>query len=315
MLSTVARHLRQLMDNSEMNDAFLLNNQTISFDRSSFQLISLPSAASQKTVAFVDGGQAEIASAANFTISFIRVFAQTFRGKEKINAKKAEFFLLTYALPHANDLWYQSVIFSQEEQLFSPKLLFVSSNDPLLKEGKERAPCSKIVSMARRFAELALASQLDTDFVVLDGTLDASYPHEEELLQRLGKNCSAVAKSSTLLTASGNSSTLLLHRHGPREPWVYPIDEVTSFVKLHPQAKHVFRFEGNQDVLPYLLLHSADAVFLGYPYGLLFADWLARVSNHEKKALSLRFLLDKENKGIVDYLTTLNAHAILDTIG
>src|SRR3989344_4755725 len=113
---------------------------------------------------------------------------------------------------------------------------------------------------------------------------------------------------------NGNSPAILLQKWVLAEPWVYPVTKITSFVKLHQRSRHVFRFEGNREVLPFLLPHAADALFLGYPYGLVFADAMARVSNQEQKSLFLRLVLNAENKEIRDYLSTQDAHAILDNL-
>jgi hypothetical protein len=107
----------------------------------------------------------------------------------------------------------------------------------------------------------------------------------------------------------------LLSKIGPRGCWSYFVENKTYFVKLHPLSKHVFRFEGDKEVLPELLNHSNDALFLGYPYSLIVADQLARVSNTEKQALRMNFLLRAENQEILEYLNTTNAHDILDSLG
>src|SRR3989344_846368 len=90
---------------------------------------------------------------------------------------------------------------------------------------------------------------------------------------------------------------------------------LTCLTKLRPAAKHVFRFEGNKEVLPYLPELSKDALFLGYPYGLILADKLARISHQEQKSLSLQLLLKSDSQMISQYLQNANAHEILDTIG
>lgn len=315
MLSDVSIHLRSLFNTFTQDDRILLGNASFQFDQQKFLLITpllLPD--SEKTIAFVDGGQAEILRAGNFIVSFIRVHTQTFAGLQKKEFLRYEFFLVTRAIWHDSALCYKSSMITDEEKLFSEDLLFVSSHHPLLKKGNERADLSVVVSMARRFAELVVARRVGADYVVLDGTMDVTYPGEEQFLSALGKNVCALAKSSSLFTMNGNSPAVLLQRSGPSESWVYPVNEVTLFVKLHPSARHIFRFEGNQEVLPYLLLHSTDALFLGYPYGLVFADRMARVSNQEQKSLFLRLMLDERNKEIKNYLTTLDAHSILDSL-
>ena len=97
--------------------------------------------------------------------------------------------------------------------------------------------------------------------------------------------------------------------------WSYFVDGKTYFVKLHEKSKHVFRYEGKKEYLSFLVENCNDALFLGYPYGLIFVDRMARVSNSEKNSLKMKFLLNKENKEVVDYLTTSNAHEILDNLG
>jgi hypothetical protein len=61
--------------------------------------------------------------------------------------------------------------------------------------------------------------------------------------------------------------------------------------------------------------NSSDALFLGYPYGLIAVDKLARVSNEEKRSMTMNILLRAENKDILEYLSTTNAHDILDRLG
>ena len=123
-----------------------------------------------------------------------------------------------------------------------------------------------------------------------------------------------MAKSSSLFTVNGLSPVVLLNRMAPRGIWKYQLNDSTSFVKLHQNAKHVFRFEGI-DCLSYLISNCKDALFLGYPYGLILADQLARVSNEQKNSMRMKLILNEKNKEIKDALFTQNAHDILDNLG
>ena len=134
-------------------------------------------------------------------------------------------------------------------------------------------------------------------------------------MKLLNKKASALAKTSSLFTVNGNSPATLLKQLHSKETWFYAITENTALVKLHPQANHIFRFEGNREILPFLISNSHDALFLGYPYGLILADKLARVSNQEKSNLAANFLLRAENREIRDYLYSGNTHEILDRLG
>lgn len=344
------------------DDHIIFNNKAVKIDHDKFQTINSSSISHSfsKIIAFLDGGQAEIINGGNFCLSFIRVAAQLFReneilGKEKESANtektelmkkelikkgliKNDFYLFTKAVWRNNDLLYESSIFPlREGKIIDQNDLTISSYDSSLKVGNERAPITRVASLARRFAELALAQQISADhsadhsadYVVLDGTLEGTFTGEDKYLQQLPSAIAALAKTSSLFTTSGNNPIVLLNKLAPFGCWHYFVDNAkdgqgtpthqTYFVKLHPQSKHVFRLEGNTEVLPALLPilveQSQDAVFLGYPYGLILADKLARVSNEERNALRMNFLLRKENKEIVEYLHSTNAHEILDKVG
>lgn len=313
MIEKISQTIKENIQNFPSDDSLIFNNRIIKIDKSNFR--PLISTAENKTITFVDGGQAEILSAGNFCLSFIRIFAQAFQGNKKINSDKNEFYVLTTAIWNEGDIFYGSTVFPLTEKLIDETDLLISSNDSTIKNGIERAPIAKVASMARRFAELELAFRIQADYIVLDGTLEPSYKNEEKYLEKLSKNTSAIAKISSLFTASGNSPVVLLNKIGLPGCWSYFVDDKTSFMKLHPQARHVFRFEGNRAALPFLVENSSDAVFVGYPYGLIYADKMARVSNAERDSLRMNFLLRKENKEILHYLNSTNAHEILDEMG
>ena len=333
----VAQALLNHIRHFPSKDHLLFNSSILSISQDNFQEIPplFDQTSEKKTIAFIDGGQAEIMAAGNLSVSFIRAVALVFKGMQKIQVVKREFFLLSSALYTSGDIFYQGKIFGDKifgEKIIEEQDLFVSSHDSSLQQGWERASISKLANMARRFSELALASEVPADIVVLDGTLDPGFTNEEKYLPQRNaqqkttplsdvahgipqeKIIGALAKSSSLFTSSGNSPVVLLNklRQGV---WQYHVNAATCFVKLHAAANHVFRFVGNRGALLYLVEHSQDAAFLGYPYGLILADRLARVSNEERTSLRLKLLLDQENKEIRDYLQTSNAHDILDSLG
>ena len=317
MLQKISQEIKAVLSQFSEKDSLLFNNQVLEINPGYFTPLysaAENNAGEEKTVAFVDGGQAEILSAGNFCLSFIRVSGVIFSGNKKIDHIKNEFYLFTRAKYINDDLFYESKVYPLTDKIIEENDLLISSNDSSIKIGIERAPIGKVANMARRFAELSLAAQLTADFIVLDGTLEPTFQNEEKLIARLPEKASALAKSSSLFTASGNSPVALLDKIGPSGCWSYFIAGHSYFVKLHEKSKHVFRFEGNKEALPYLVKNSQDALFLGYPYGLIFVDKMARVSNKEQQSLMVNFLLRKENKEIVDYLKTSNAHNILDRI-
>ena len=299
MITEISQYLQNHIQTLE-NDAIIFKNKLYQIDKDNFTNIS----SETQPITFIDGGQAEIISSANFCVTFIRVVAVEYPSKK---ISKKEFYLVTTAQSNNNEIYYQSKIFG--DSIINEQDLYLSSEDSTIKTGRERAGISTIANIARRFAELSLASNYQ--HVLLDGSLDMKYKNEETYMK---SHLASVAKSSSLFTSSGNSPVVLLNSIGPEGTWKYEINNETSFVRLHESAKHVFRFDGNKSLLSSLISNSKDALFLGYPYGLILADQLARVSNSEKESLRMKFLLNKDNEKIVKYLQTSNAHSILDSL-
>ena len=310
MFSTISKEIKEVLASFPLTDTLIINGEKVRIRQEQF--IPITASTEDKPIAFVDGGQAEIISAGNFSLHLIRTYAVVFCGLKKVKEYRNEFYLFTKARWMENDIFYESRIFSLHPKIIDEHDLLIASHDAAIRSGTERAPITKVANMARRFAELALAATIEAEQLVLDGTLEKTFPHEEKYLERLPKNTSAVAKTSALFTIGGNSPQVVLNKISPEGCWSYTATERTSFVKLHPRSGHVFRFEGDKNVLGSLVSNSNDALFLGYPYGLIFADAQARVSNEEKKSLAMRFLLDKGNKEIAAYLQSMNAHEILD---
>ncbi len=314
MLDKISTYLKARIQQFPSSDKIIFNNKFLEINKNNFESIHPPS--SPKSIAFIDGGQAEILSAGNFCLSFIRVGAQVYSKNKKIKDCKLEFYLLTTAKYENNDLVYEAKTFPLSgEKLINEQDLIIPSTDATIKTGLERASITQVTNIARRFAELSLCCKVDAGFIVLDGILEPSFRNEEKYLAQLPANVCALAKSSSLFTAYGNSPVVLLNKLGPERCWSYFVEGNTYFVKLHPKAKHIFRFTGDRNALPFLMENSTDALFLGYPYGLIAVDKFSRISNEEKKNLRMNILLKAENKEIVDYLSATNAHDILDNLG
>lgn len=312
MLSEISQHLREKFKLFFLTDNLIVNNKFIPVTTDHF--VEIAPVAAENTIAFVDGGQAEILSGGNINLSFIRVFAQVMKYNKKISSFTEEFYILTSAVYRLGDIWYEGKVFSAGKNLLIDETdLMISSTDASIRSGNERAPISKIATMARRFAELKLAQITEADYVLLDGTLEPTFKNEEKYIAALGDKVAALAKTCSLFTTCGNSPVVLLQKLSPYAGcWYYAAGGNDYFVKLHPQATHVFRFQGNGGILPSLVANSSDPLFLGYPYGLIMADKLARVSNAERNSLRMSLLLRKENREIAEYLSTMNAHEILD---
>lgn len=297
---------------------------------------------SGKKIAFVDGGNAEILKAPNFSLHFIRTFACVYQKKKKIAMKKHEFYALIHSAAENNEIVYKTRLFPiKKAVLLDENELSFSSFDPTLRTGLHRADISRVGDAIRRFAELRAAVEVlgDSDVVILDGNLQATITSENKYLEELYQKAlekevlvTALAKTSTIFTKKGNSMSGLLNEIGPKDRWYYyPIANISSedhqaklfFVRLHEKSDYVFRFEAHnknmfkpEELFGLLASISKDPVFLGYPYGLIEADRFARVTNEEKESLKIQFIVKagKTWNKLVKYVNSTNAHDVLDSI-
>lgn len=340
-------------------------------------------AAASKKIAFIDGGNTELLSAANFSLQFVRVFGCIFQDNKRVFSKKHEFYVLARCINRLSDEGKSELAYSAEifpvnaeqlvngeqlvdaEQLIDSSDLVFAANDETIRDGIHNANISTIGEIARKFGELALAKQIvdeltEDDLIVLDGTLQAAVTNHKKYLEQLydaasAKNVivSALAKTSRLFTNNGNSIVGLLNEISLTNDicktaawYYYPSVEIENeahkaelfFAKLNKNSEYVFRFEvfkeslsskdnltGNNNyfsgilnnIFTALANNSRDLVFPGYPYGMIFADRLARVSNNEKEYLTTMFQAKagKSWSVIKKYINAVNAHDVLDRIG
>lgn len=325
----------------EMSKSVVIEGDEIYFTNSRYKAIPFNvdkfhharKISSGSRLCFIDGGNSEIISRPNLSVSFIRLHCTIYRNFDKTDGITTEFFSLT----NIQEGSFQTRIYQFREKAGIPneKNLTFKIDDESLKQGVFNTECSRIGNLARRFGELKLAADLikekleSGDIIVLDGTLQKTVTNEDIYLDNLfdiglKKNVliSALTKNSSLITKNGNTPSSVLESLSKERDdiwYYYPSAEINDknhpaelyFLKLHPKSKFIFRFEiynkqktvDADKVIGYLALNSQDPVFLGYPYGLVDADSFARVTEEETKYLALRFKsMDK------------NAHSILDSI-
>lgn len=294
---------------SHQEDQICLDGKCVPIQKENFQNLQPEQ---NKTLAFIDGGQAQLLSAPNFSLDIIRIYAVIYQNKQKLKKIQKQFYLLTKTNEH---LEFQTEIFG--DQIINPQDLKLSSLDPTLKQGTQRASITSIPNTARRFAELAVCKKIapQADFVILDGNLEASTTNESKYL-KLPENVCALTKTSTVYTNKGNSASGILNEISPETNWFYQVDKKNYFTKLHPKSNYVFHFQGNPEALKSLIPYSNDPVFPGYPYGLVYVDRFARISNQEKEFLKTQIItkLGKDFEKIKKYINALNAHDVLDNI-
>jgi hypothetical protein len=275
-----------------------------------------------KTVNYIDGGNLEILRSPSISLFFNRVCCTTYTEK-RAASRVIEFFTLISAFSKSERIFFRTECFFTKGELDIKKYEF-DSFDSTLTTGNRRAQISKIGDVIRRFSELVLAKTLD-GIIVIDGTLEPVYTYEDMLIAELkDKSLCAVSKTNSLLTESGRSLSACLEAMTEKKTWYYFLTKSHAdiyFAKLNPRSEYVFRIETAgclaNEIMYALMQNSRDAVFPGYPYGLIEADMFARVSRREKESLmlQLKVRLKKDFDRIRPYINSLNAHDILDSIG
>jgi hypothetical protein len=202
---------------------------------------------------------------------------------------------------------------------------------------RNETPIAVVANIYRQLNEIKFAEEIleEDSVVVFDRALKPENSWEQDALASLyqkaiNKNAiiCGLNKTTSLLCNTGENVVAALSAFDRKGCWLYtpvfslfPDDHsaALSFVKLHADSRYIFRFEiGNHwkktmaHVISGLAFLSNDAVFLGYPYGLIVADQCARVSNREKEYLETMFFYYAGEKAFA--LEALNAHAVLDRL-
>jgi hypothetical protein len=233
----------------------------------------------------------------------------------------------------------------------------ISFKDPSIRiGGKFLFEFERFGGIAMRFAEWTYAnhfieSELNNgDIFIRDGSLQTGYMGEIEYANELfttglKKNViiTGLSKSCRLITKNGNSLIALIDYHAkkkfPKESWYYhPILKITKadnqadiyFVKFNKLSTRPFRFDiylkqaktldqkKTEIILSNLVNNSNDLSFIGYPYGLIKVDQMARISKRELESEKIQLLVefDKEiyEQFILPRLQSVDAHDILNKI-
>lgn len=305
LLKTIAERITE----NDVTPSFIVlgkeGYQPVPFAQTNFKPI--PQAAIP-TIAFVDGGNAELARGPDFSLQFIRTCA-VIRGKKMMTM---EAFCLVQATRENGKLAYKTDFIGLE----GIRLPVIDIYEPSLAEGTHRVQPARVAELGRVLAEHLLAAWVLPELpagalLVRDGDLEAHTLYEQNALREVyerarigGVTIVGVSKTSTLLTDTGHAALPALAKRATLPSWYYhPIaaslradhQASTCIAKFHPAAKHCFRidiFDQQEALLPEvlgaLMKESEDAAFLGYPYGLIEADRYARVREEERAYLKVR---------------------------
>ena len=232
----------------------------------------------------------------------------------------------------------------------------INSHDPTISNRNFRAELGSVCGVARRFlewkvSELIIQKELGKgDILVRDGSLQTAITGESNYSKKAYQAAEdkkvtfcGIAKRSRLYTSKGRSLSyaikLLGNKICPNKLWYYyPVAEINHpdhsaemyFVKFHPSSRYTFRFEieknrakelsrkGIEEILGIIASNSVDLRFPGYPYGLVDADYIARIRSDEKetqKALFMSLCDDEEILRFIDEnISVEDAHDVLDSL-
>jgi hypothetical protein len=325
----------------------------------------IPATSAERLVAFVDGGNMEIASAPNFAIALTRLYFSLFKGDKRIEShylpQRVDFYTVCFAVLKSGQIVYRTefIPLKEEWREYLPSIqdLELNSFDRTIMLGMQRASINRVLDVARAFAEWRFSSYVikeelqKGDVLVRDGSLQTSVTNESkyaneayEFALEKGIYFSGISKTSTLFTDTGQPLFSAIHELSEATPlkddsWYYhPIVEIDHpdhraamfAVKLNKQSEYVFRFEILRDqvtkqtfkevesVISALAANSVDIGFPGYPYGLIDADRLGRVSMNEKTAHAFQFKAAASRKGVWEkiskFIKSSDAHEILNKL-
>ena len=240
------------------------------------------------------------------------------------------------------------------ELLPKEKDLSFSANDRTIMSGNQIADISRVSSIGRRFAEWTNANDLievlnENDILMIDGTLQTNFTNESTYLTNLKKKARnkgvilcGLSKTSSLQTTTGlsllGSIDRLAEENNIKREWYYPFaisrstdhDVMIFIIKLSRNTDRIFRFEVDRktfeelkdlqinEIFSTIMRNSNDLSFIGYPYGLIDADNMARVSydeSDEYKGIITSILSQSgASKEFLRHIQAKDAHDILNMI-
>ncbi len=327
MINEIIEEVRKRADGAEGNIAEFSDRKcrAIAFSQGNYRDIGKGTG---KTLLFVDGGNCEILSSPGMSLQLIRNAAVVMKGNKMLSSRKREFYALAATEGSEGRKRILATIYS--------------GNETETAEGKANTGIGAFCDSLRKASEIKFAIEMvnrveEGGIVVLDGTLEAvdemEKRHFDELyIEAAGKGATvaALAKTTGIMTDKGGSFAAMLSARGPEKEWYYhPVAEINSeyhnaemlFAKLNEKSNHVFRTEvckGQRGRIPEIVAelkeNSRELTFPGYPYGLIMADRLARVSEKEADYIKAKMFAAAGSKwkNVKRSIAAVDAHDILD---
>lgn len=263
--------------------------------------------------AFVDAGSAAIITLPHTCLAIIRLCGIITKGTTRTKTIIRDGFVTMQLKPDLNVTITSDIAPTTE----------VNATDPALRTGQHRATFTQILDLIRTETEIAMLAELaaEADTLVRDGTLTNQHPRVQQKISQLadeigaqGKTLLGLAKTNTTITTTGATAIRTLLENAPTPTWKYDAGTdggiTTRFIKLHPKSRHAFQTETiGPDATGTLIGHANDATFPGYPYQLILADRLARIT--EQEAGYWRAKAQTRFPDVTRLQSAVNAHELL----
>ncbi len=269
-----------------------------------------------------------------------------FEGKKKTQVVVLACYVIATLIKKKNEEYFRAQCYGITKnfnEVFAPPVLEIKPTQmpaPVL----HRLQMTGITQIIRRIAELKIAAYMSAKIseavLLLDGNLGFdtdleknTFAQMREAAQKNNVTVAALSKTCTILSEHGQKITAILARQAPYKTWyghlssregytdISEDSRLIYFAKLHEKSRHIFKIEFEHGIsqsheraeraLHILRQNSTDAVLVGYPYGLIEADRLARVSEHEsavQKNMIMAML------GNYDAQSSLNDNSVHDAL-
>ncbi|MBT4387852.1 hypothetical protein HOC99_01945 [Candidatus Woesearchaeota archaeon] len=304
---------------------------------------------------FIDGGLGLLFESNSVYIYAIRVSCVKFIGNKFIKKENHNFKLVTYLDKNSNGrLRIYNKIFCEEHtqklfnydfDLFNDQKLFNIENYDFFDFNNLKLSGSVILKLLELIYVQKLSNK--NSIIVRDGSFEMKNKIDQDIICNFNINSTifGISKNSSFVDQDGNNLSMrLFDLLGEKFNQIKNSNLILSdffgyqnilsnnyecikvyLVKLNTNSNNFFRIdvmshkEKTNDIniaLNIIKQNSIDNAILGYPYGLILVDQLARISNRESEfeKISL-FYSDKKLKSILEHNSyNKDFHKILDNL-
>ncbi len=255
----------------------------------------------------IDGGSSIVCDGGSWMLCKIRVSCVGYNGKKVYEKKEFDDSVL---------------IFIENNQI---KATGINANtfEIIIKNKPEKIKFEELHNYVRKHLELKTAlkkiNELGRDETLLiDGLFKCDANENKDLMKKLlisaekkRINLVGLAKTSRIYTKNGRNVMSLVKRRADElglKEWVYSLGKNEFIVRLNKISDYVFRMNciGNlKEILEVLSFYSQDLTIPGYPYPLIRADYVARISKNEVRQEKNKFRILLKKQGLKDFVQDL----------